>query len=173
MTHGCHHQTRFRTASGVEELLPHRITLAMFGPDSPATQWIVASSSVKQTMPTQTSVQHLAKIDKEAIASLKRAADWDGLGAKAITNRACDDAIAFLDYAVSSGVPQPDYISPSSLGAVSFEWHRDGKKWYVRVHSRGADGCFYQWKDAEGHRGQGRYDISTATRMIKEFASIK
>ena len=152
---------------------PATLPIGAFPTAAPAMRWLNTNREISYPEVRQPVIATGTREKREEIASLKRPADWNGMGAPAITKKACDDAVAFFDYAVANGVPCPDYVVPSALGAVAFEWRRDGKNWYVRVHSRGPDGCFFQWEDSEGHRGQGRYDIHTATNMIKEFASIR
>jgi hypothetical protein len=106
---------------------------------------------------------------RSLVASLRRARDWDGLGAKAITKEICDHAITFLDAAEERGIPAPEFVCPSALGAIALEWRPGDRRAGVRVYSSAPDGCAYVFREATGRYRKGRADIPTAADLIREY----
>src|SRR5262249_51694636 len=79
------------------------------------------------------------------IKGMVRPADWDGLGAKAISAATCQAAVSFLNRTVDHSIPAPKFASPSPLGAIAFQWNTPNHRLKVRVISGGFNGCQFQW----------------------------
>jgi hypothetical protein len=102
------------------------------------------------------------------ILSMKRARNWDGEGAEAITDATCNAAVYFRRLVEAWSLRAPDWIAPSTAGAIGFTWRTKTEQINVQVQSVGEGGCIIRRSGAAG-RFKVKCSIEVAKQQLSPF----
>jgi len=115
---------------------------------------------------------NLADMSRSAMIQLmKSPQNWDGEGAKAITQAACEAAM-YLDQTIEArSYRPPSSIAPSTTGAIGFTWKGKTGLINVQVTGLGKQDCVINWSRAGG-RTPMRCSILEAIVELGSFLAL-
>jgi hypothetical protein len=102
------------------------------------------------------------------ILSMERGSDWDGEGAEAITRMVCEAAVFFKQLTDAGSFRSPDWIAPSTDGAIGFTWRTTSDQLHIEVMSLEKNGCVVHRSGCAG-RSEKRCSVYAATTELSSF----
>jgi len=105
------------------------------------------------------------------ILSLERGRDWDGEGAQAITMVACQAAVFFGQLINARSFRAPDWIAPSTEGAVGFTWRTKTDQLNIQVLSLQVTGFVVRRAGPAG-RYQRQCSVEAALDEVGSFLAL-
>jgi len=110
---------------------------------------------------------------RRQVLGLARKANWNGFGARAVPRRACEAALNFLERVLSEGLPEPDSLAPSVIGAVSMEWDAPAAR--LAVDAAGDSGSLFEvsWAWPLGPAGSEQADADRVIERLQQFVTLR
>ena len=105
---------------------------------------------------------------RDQILSMKWEADWDGEGAKPITESVRRAAIRFGEGICQESLRAPDSIAPSTRGAIGFTWRTRSDQFNVQVSSSRKNGCLVRRAGSSGRLSR-QCSIPEALQELTSF----
>ena len=104
----------------------------------------------------------------QRILSMERGLDWDGEGALPITAATCSAAVHFAQLIDERSLRPPDWLAPSTAGAIGFTWRTRNDQLNVQLSSRASTGCIVRRSGSGGSRER----ECSIPRAIEELSSF-
>jgi hypothetical protein len=123
---------------------------------------------VGMTMKTSPLRNLLLDIRTVKILSMERGSNWDGEGADAITRTVCEAAIFLKQLIDARALRAPDWIAPSTDGAIGFTWRTKSDQLNIQVSSLEKSGCVVRRSGCAG-RSEKRCSVYAATTELSSF----